>query len=291
MNTILVTGATGQLGSDVIDFLIEQTEPSRVAALYRNEEKTQALRDKGVDLRKGDYDDYDSLLKAFEGVDKLYFVSGSDIAHRVPQHENVVKAAKEAGVSHVVYTSFQRQNETESSPIAAVAEAHLKTEKWLKDSGIPYTILKHTVYMDVLPMFLGEDVIDRGVVYQPAGEGKAAFLLRHDMARVGAAVLTNAGHENKEYEIAADQAYSYGDIAAILSDIAGKKVQYVSPSKDEFTNTLSEQGVPQEAIGLSAGFAEAIKQGEMARTSSAVEAITGRQPTTLPGYLKSVYGS
>ena len=289
MNTILITGATGQLGSEVAALVAKRAGASSVAALVRDPSKAETKLPAGLDLRVGDYDDYDSLVKAFAGVNKLYFVSSSDVAHRVKQHQNVVKAAQEAGVSHVMYTSFQRQNETDSSPIAAVAEAHLKTEAWLKASGLSYTILKHTLYTDLIPMFIGEDVLDRGVIYQPAGQGKAAFLLRHDMAEAGAAVLTTEGHENKEYVIAANQAYSYADIASILSDITGKDISYVSPSKEEFTNTLSEQGVPDEIIGMSVGFAEAIKQGEFEGTSSAVETLTGRQPTSLPEYLKSVY--
>lgn len=291
MNKILITGATGHLGKEVVELLAEQSAESTIAALVRNPDKAELLKAKGVEIREGDYDDYDSLLRAFKGIDKLYFVSGSDIAHRTRQHENVVNAAKEAGVHHVVYTSFQRKNETASSPIAPVAEAHLKTEAWLKESGLAYTILKHTLYLDMLPMFMGEQVLESGVIYQPAGDGKAAMLTRHDMAEVAAAILTSEGHENKEYDITAGQAYSYGDIAAILSELAGKPIQYVSPSQEAFSKTLSERGVPAEAIGMSAGFAEAIKQGEFGKTSHDTETILGHQPTSLPDYLKQVYTS
>jgi len=166
MSKILVTGATGGLGSAVVNALLAKTEASNIAVLVRDAAKVEALKEKGVNILVGDYSDFDSLVAAFQGIDKLYFVSGNDIHNRIPQQENVVKAAVAAGVKHVVYTSFQRKNETATSPIAFVAEGHLKTEEWLKASGLTYTILKHGLYTDLLPMFVGEQVLETGVIYQ-----------------------------------------------------------------------------------------------------------------------------
>ena len=143
---ILVTGATGPLGKAVVESLLKKTPASNITALVRDPAKSEALKEQGVDIRQGDYNNYDSLVKAFTGIDKLYFVSGNDIPNRSTQQANVVRAAKQAGVKHILYTSFQRKNETFSSPIALVAQSHLQTEKALKESGIPYTILKHTLY-------------------------------------------------------------------------------------------------------------------------------------------------
>jgi NAD(P)H dehydrogenase (quinone) len=108
---ILVTGATGGLGSATIDFLLEKTAPANIAALVRNPEKAADLRAKGIEIRVGDYNDTASLVAAFTGVDKLYFVSGSDVATRTAQHQNVVQAAQQAGVGHIVYSSFDRKTE------------------------------------------------------------------------------------------------------------------------------------------------------------------------------------
>ncbi len=286
---ILVTGATGHLGSQTIDFLLKKTAPANLAALVRNPEKAAALREKGVEIRIGNYDDYASLVKAFQGIDKLYFVSGSDIAARSAQQQNVVNAAKEAGVKHVVYTSFQRKTEDGTSPIAFVADVHLKTEQWLKASGIPYTIMKHGLYADMLPMFMGEKVIEQGLIYQPAGDGKAAFTLRKDMAEVGAVVLTSNGHENKEYNIVGNKAWSYTEIAELLTEITGKTIRYVSPSIEEFINTLTAVGVPEEYAGFFAAFAKSIEAGEFEDTSSDFERLVGRKPAQLPDFLRTVY--
>ena len=291
MHTILITGATGQLGGAVIDLLTPNSAELKLKALARNpeDEKAKALTAKGVEVVYGDYDKPDSLKEAFKGVDKLYFVSASDIEKRVPQHHNVVNAAREAGVKHIVYTSFARKNETESSPIYMVAEAHLKTEEWIKASAMTYTILKHNLYMDFVPFFIGENVFETGL-YLPAGDGRAALLSRSDMARVGAAVLTGAGHENKEYNVSSDESVSYEDIAGYLSEISGKEVSYTSPDPQEYHNTLKKAGVPEEMIGVSLGFALAAAQGELSETSHIFEELTGKKPLRVKDFLKSVYG-
>jgi NAD(P)H dehydrogenase (quinone) len=166
---ILVTGATGQFGNATINFLLEKgVEASQISALIRNEQSADEFKKKGVSTLIGDYDNYNSLLKAFTGVDKLLFVSSSDIIKRTAQHQNVIIAAKEAGVKQVIYTSFQRRNESENSPLGIVAQSHIQTEKWLKESGIDYTILKNNLYMDFLPGFIGEKVAETGVIFVPA---------------------------------------------------------------------------------------------------------------------------
>jgi NAD(P)H dehydrogenase (quinone) len=287
---ILVTGATGALGSATIEFLLKKTSPSSIAALVRSPEKAAALQEKGVEIRQGDYDDPESLVKAFEGVDKLYFISGSDVANRAAQHKNVVNAAKTAGARHIAYTSFDRKKEDGSSPIAFVADSHLKTEQWIKASGIPYTLMLHGLYMDLLPMFLGDKVLETGVVYQPSGTGKAAFTLRNDMAEAASVVLTSEGHEGKSYKIVGEEALSYGDIAAIISKLTGKEIRHVSPSTDDFVQTLTGAGVPADYASFFAAFAKAIEAGEFVNTKSDVEQLIGRKPVRVREFLKPLYG-
>ena len=289
MKKILVTGATGGLGGEVLKLLVEKSGTKGVSAIARDISKLASYKEQGVNVLQADYDDKESLVKAFQGIETLYFVSGSDIQKRAKQHENVVAAAKIAGVNHVVYTSFQRKDETASSPIAPVASAHLRTEKLLKESGMAYTIMKHTLYAEVLPMFLGDNVFESGVIYQPAGEGKVAFASRDDMAEAGVNVLLTGGHDNKTYEISSAKTYSYSDVADILSEIGGKKISYVSPSSEEFTKTLSEAGVPAEIIGMSVMFNEGIKQGEFDFPDTKLETLIGKKPEDLSSFLGRVY--
>jgi len=289
MNKILITGASGQLGKSVIKHLLNKVEAKNLAVLVRNEEKASDLKPLGIDVRIGDYTNYESLLAAFKGIDKLYFISGSDFEGRSKQHENVVNAAKEVGVKHVVYTSFMRKDESSASPISFVVADHIETEIWLQESGMNYTFLRHNLYMDMLPLFMGENVLKTGLIYQPAGNGKVAFTLREDMAEVASHILTSKGHENKTYDITSDKAYSYNDIASILTDITGKTIAYSSPSVEEFNKTMTEAGVPEMYISLFAGFAQAMEQGELDHCNSVMEQLIGRKATSMADYLREVY--
>lgn len=286
---ILITGATGALGAAVADQLLRKIPVSEIAVLVRDGAKAARYRDKGVDVRIASYEDKDALLKAFSGIDTLYFVSGNDIVNRLKQQETVVQAAAEAGIKRVVYTSFQRKNETATSPIALIAAAHLNTEKQLKASGLTYTILQHGLYTDMLPIFLGEQILENTTFYQPAGEGRTAFALRSDLAEAGANVLLGTGHDNKIYMLTGSEAVSYHDIAAALSKISGQEIRYVAADPEAFTETLKKAGVPDEAVAVSVGFGTAISQGEFDQVSTDLETLLGRKPVSVSDYLTSVY--
>ncbi len=288
---ILVTGATGHFGKAAINFLLKKGVPAAsIAALVRDEAKAADLKEKGIIIKKGDYDDYASLVAAFKGVDKLLLVSGSDIANRGSQQANAVKAAKEAGVPYILYTSFERKNETASSPIAFVAQSHIDTEKAIKASGIAYTIFRNNLYMDFIPVFIGEKVLETGIFW-PAGETKSAVVVREDMAEAAANVLTSEGHEGKEYLISNSENISFHDVAAQISKASGKTVAYISPSQEVYKTTLTEAGVPAEYVGMFGAFAEAIKQGEFETSKTDLEKLLGRKPVTLAQYLQQVYAA
>ncbi len=286
---ILVTGATGHFGKAAIRFLLQKNIPANtIAALVRDEAKAADLKEKGIVIRKGDYDDYASLVAAFTGVDKMLLVSASDIASRSIQQANAVKAAKEAGVKYILYTSFERKNETAGSPIAFVAKAHIETEQNIKASGIAYTFFRNNLYTDFIPVFIGEKVRDTGIFW-PAGDGKAAFGVREDMAEAAANVLTSEGHEGKEYIIANTENISFAEVAAVISRITGKTISYTSPSPAEYKSVLSVAGVPELYIDLFAAFAEAIKQGEFESSHTDLEKLLGRKPQSPAGFLQKVY--
>lgn len=287
---ILVTGATGHYGKSTIDFLLNKgISSTNIVALVRDEEKAADIKSKGVALRIGDYDNYDSLLDAFKGVEKLLFVSGSDIFNRGVQHQNVVKAAKESGVKHIVYTSFLGKNETESSTLWLVAQSHLQTEGWLKESGMDYTILKNTLYMDFVPAFLGEKVLETGVIYLPAGNGKVGAVLRSEMAEATATILSSQNHTGKTYRFTNSEAFSYQEVAQQLSDITGKTINYISPTAEEYAHTLTKHGVPADFIGLFSSFAVAQEKGELEMVGSDLEQLLGRKPTTVKTFLAQIY--
>lgn len=286
---ILVTGATGHLGNSTINFLLQKIAPNNIAALARDTSKAADLAAKGIDVRVGDYNDYDSLVNAFKGVNKLFLISSSDTQNRSAQQQNAVKAAKEAGVQHIVYTGVDMKDFVNSA-IAQISLSHAETISLIKSTGIPYTILNNTLYADVLPMFLGESVLETGVFY-PTGDGKVPFATRTDMAEAAANVLTGTGHESKEYAISNNTKYTLADVASTLSELSGKQVAYVSPAADVYQQQLLAAGVPEMYVGMFAAFAEAIKQNEFDTATTDLEALLGRKPTTLKEYLQAVYFS
>lgn len=287
-NMILITGATGALGKATINSLLEKGHPAgNIIALVRDAGKAADLKTSGVITISGDYDNYNSLLSAMKGVEKVLLISGSDVVKRSAQHENVVKAAKESGVKHILYTSFYRENETETSPIAFVAQSHIHTENIIKSSGLAYTILRNNIYLDMLPIFLGK-VLETGVFF-PAGDAKSAFASRNDMAEATANILTGQGHENKEYNLSNTENISFQDVADMLSAITGKTISYLNPDSATYQKALAEAEVPAEYIGFFAGFAEAAKQGEFTSSYTDLEKLLGRKPTSAKEYLTSVY--
>ena len=287
---ILITGATGHFGKATIQQLLNKgVAAANITALVRDEAKAEPLKEKNINIAVGDYDDYPSLVKAFTGVDKLLLISGNDLEKRATQQLNAVRAAREAGVKFIVYTSFERKNESDASPIAMLAKSHIATEQAIKESGIPYSILRNGLYADVLPMFLGAEVLEKGIFF-PAGEGKVAFATREEMAEAAANILlTGNGHAGTEYTIANNTNYSFTDIAGLLTDLTGKKVAYSNPEANVYADALLAAGVPAVAVSLFGGFAEAVKQGEFDSKRSDLEFLLGRKPAPLIEYLRSTY--
>jgi NAD(P)H dehydrogenase (quinone) len=289
MSKLLVTGATGQLGRAVVNELLQKVEAKEISVLVRDVSIADALKAKGVTIIQGDYNDFSSLVNAFNGIEKLYFVSSSDVVHRFAQHQNVVKAAAEVKIGHIFYTSAQRKSEDGSSPIGMVGDAHWKTDNLIKETGLTYTILKHGLYTDILPMFMGDKVIESGKIVLPAGDGKVSFATRNDLAAAGAVLLTSEGHENKVYEFGGKDSYSFHDIAGMLTELSGKSIEYVSPDPEEFSEQLKSNGVPDEAIQGTVAFCVAIAEGEFDFPSEDLANFLGREPKSVKEFLKKAY--
>ena len=286
---ILVTGSTGHFGRHAILSLLQKgLTPSSIRAMVRTAEAAAEWDKHGVSTVVADYNDEASLQRAMEGVSKLLFVSGNDIAKRLEQHERVIRTAQAAGVQHVVYTSFIRKNESSNSPLWIVAESHVATEQWLKQSGLSYSILKNNLYMDYLPGFIGEHVLQSGKIYVPAQAGKIGSVLRSEMAEAAAVILLS-DHPKTEYQFTNSTAVSYQEIADALSAWSGHPIQYISPSVEEYAQTLQGFGVPAEGIAIFSSFAVAQAQGELDAVSDDVKELLGREPMGILAYLRGVY--
>jgi NAD(P)H dehydrogenase (quinone) len=284
---ILITGATGNLGKAVINNLLKKMPANQIAALARDMNKVKELKAKNVDIRIGDYNDTASLDIAMQGVEKLLLVSSNDIITRLGQHRNVVDAAKKVNVKHIMYTSAAMKN-IEDSPLKSAMEAHFKTEDFIKESGLNYTILRNTLYADNIPMFVGEKAVEKGLFF-PAGNGKVAYASRADLAEATAAILTSPGHENKTYTLTGPQGYSFNDIASELSALAGKTVAYTDADPTAFADMLKKSGLPEQAVDFFLMFGASIKRNDFDIIDPALEKLLGRNPTSLRTFLKAAY--
>lgn len=283
---ILVTGANGHLGSSTIDFLLKKNPETTIRGLVRSEEKGAALKAKGVEIAIGDYFNYDSLVKAMHGVNTLLLVSANSVTGRHEQHENVIRAARASGIKHIVYTSVLKS--FPESKFTAGTD-HVKTEADIKASGIAYTIMGNTYYCDFLPMLLG-NFKETGTIYYSAGNAKINFASRNDMAEANAVVLSNPyAHRNKVYDITASAAYTFKDIADMLSSIISQPVGYIDISPEDLKNGMLQHGLPDDVAEMMTSIAASMKAGEFNYADNTLENLIGHKPLDLKNFLQAVY--
>lgn len=286
---ILITGATGHLGSLVVENLLSKVPASQIAVLVREAQKATDLAAKGVNVRVGSYQNKASLETAFEGIEKVLLISSNDFNDRIGQHKNVVDAAKNAGVKHILYTGVTMKD-IEQSPLKPLLADHYETEDYIKSSGLTYTFLQNGLYQEVIPMFVGPNVLETGIFFA-SGEGKVAFASRADLAEATANILTTEGHENKTYNLTGSIANSFAEIANELSEISGKKVGFVSPESQDFEATLKQFGLPDGIVLMSVLFAAAIKNNDFESPYSDLENLLGRKPTDLKTFLNTTFSA
>ncbi|KAM9963801.1 hypothetical protein ACTFIW_007055 [Dictyostelium discoideum] len=295
--SILITGSTGKFGKNSIEFLLSNgVDPKSIIALVRDESKGKQFQEKGLNVRIGDYTNEESLVKAFQGIEKLLFISSSDIENRIDHHNNVINAAKQVGtIKHLVYTSFFRKEEVEksgNSSIGFVGKPHIIAEDLIEKSRINYTILQNILYTDFLTeFFFGEKVLENGIFF-PAGNGIGNYATRKDMAEAAVNILLEENqqkHLNKKYIISNEESPSFEDAAKILSEISGKTLSYTSPDVATFENTLTGFGVPPVYIQLSVAFGLAIQNNEFNTLKTDLSTLLNRKPTTLKQFLFETY--
>ncbi|WP_019911158.1 SDR family oxidoreductase [Paenibacillus sp. HW567] len=226
--TILITGATGQLGQLIIEQLVQQVPPEQIIAGMRQLDKGKAFKERGIGLRRVDYDVPESLEEAFAGVSRLLLISSphTDDAVRITQHTNVVEAAKKAGVAHILYTGFafpQHGNK-------AAGNVHAQTEQAILDSGLSYTFVRNALYIDFVGVLGLNEAISSGVLRALPGDWRFNAVTRSDLALATAQILAGSGHEGQIYELAAPKTWTFTELAQALAELAGKPVVHVEDS-------------------------------------------------------------
>lgn len=284
---ILITGATGKLGGKVIETLLKNGIPSgQIAALARDEGKAAALKDQGIDVRIGDYDNRHSLDEAMKGIDKVLLVSGLDMSRIMEQHRNVVDAAKGAGVSCLAYTSNCLKDR--DTLVNHIMQTHFETEDYIIASGLNYLIFRNVLYMESMAMFmLGRDVPEKGI-HLPAGDGRVSYALRSDEAEAIGNVLATGECTSRIYNFTNSRTYSFDDVAAAISELSGKPVTYTPVAMETYKTEARAKGVPEHALNMMAPFYTDIANGQGSTVSTDLEEALGRKPTDLKTGLKQL---
>ena len=273
---IAVTGATGVLGGYVAQNLADRGVAQRL--LVRDPARAPVLPNSTV--HRFSYSDRAAATAALEGVAVLFMVSASESAERLDQHRAFIDAATAAGVEHIVYTSFVA---AAPDAIFTLARDHFVTEEHIRASGMAWTFLRDALYLDFTEALVGDD----GVIRGPAGEGRASFVARDDVARSAATVLVEpASHAGRTYDLTGPEALSLADVAATLSLVRGRPITFHDETVEEAYRSRAGYGAPAWQLDAWVSTYTAIASNVMAGVSGDVEAITGAPPASLAAYLR-----
>lgn len=282
--TILVTGAAGQLGQLVVHHLIEsyKVAPANIIAATRSPEKLAELTAKGVVTRKADFDDAASLEAAFAGVDRLLIISTDALdtpGKRLIQHKAAVAAAVKAKVKHITYTSMPAPDNS----LVTFAPDHLGTESAIKESGIPYTIVRdawyHDNYLHSMPHNL-----QTGKWFTSAGDGKIATISRDDCALAIASVLAAGISASATYTVTGKQSLTPKEIAAIATEATGKPLEVVTVTDEQLGQGIRGAGLPGFVADMLVSADANTRAGKFDIVTDDFAKLTGKQPQSLKDY-------
>ena len=272
MTTILVTSATGNVGSQVVKQLAAQQ--IHVLAAVRSPDKAQALKSEGVSLVEFDLGKPETLEKTLQGVDKLFLLTPL-IPNMVEVSNNLVEAAKKAGVKHIVKSSGMG---AEVEPGISLTHWHRAAEKAIEASGIDFTFVRPNGFMQNYANFSGQTIKTQNAFYLPMGDGKVSHIDARDIATVATVALTQAGHEGKAYEITGAEAISNEEIAAIISEIVGREIKYVDVSESAAREDMKQSGMPEILVEATMELYGVYKNGYASEVTPVVEQVTGKKP-------------
>jgi NAD(P)H dehydrogenase (quinone) len=275
--TIVVTGATGQLGRLTVEALLRRgTAPADIVATGRDVDRIADLAERGVTVRHADFADPATLPGAFAGADRLLLISTTTVGERLDNHRRALTAARTAGVGQVVYTSAVNA----STALMRLAEEHRATEQLIRESGLPAVVLRNGWYLenhtDLLPV-----VLATGTLTGSAGEGRVSSASRADYAEAAAVVLTTDGHVGATYELGGDEDFSLPELAAAIGRATGQPIGYRDLPEAEYAAVLTGLGLPAGLAEVLADADTGLARGELQTTSDDLRRLLGRPTTTL----------
>ena len=278
---IIVSGASGQLGSLVIEELLARdVAPENLILVSRTPQTAhlQMYAARGASVRFGDFNQPESLDDAYRGGTRMLLISinagGGD---RPELHKVAIDAAVRAGVRHIAYTSYVNADRNDTSTVAV---DHRRTEVYLQESGVAWTLLRNHIYANGLVDQALMIVRDGGLVTHTP-DARVAYVTREDCAAAAAAVLTTPGHENRAYNITGPEAVGPRELVALASEISGKPAELFVVDEAEYRRRLSESGMPDASVNGTISFAAELDSPYLREPSTAVEELTGRPATSV----------
>jgi len=273
--TILITGATGTVGKEVVKQLSMLNEDVRIRAGVHSVIKGENLkRLPGVEIVEMEFDEQDSLLAAFTHVDKLFLITPFT-ENQVEMATTLVDAARRAGVKHIVKLSAMGAH---AQPGIQLGRWHRRIEQYIEKSGVPYTLLRPSSFMQNLVHYNAESIKNEGKFYQPTGEGKIAYIDVRDIAAAGVAALTGTGHEGKVYELTGPEALSNQQVAAIFSEVLGKQVEFVDIPDAVAREAMLAQHTPEWMADALLELYGLYRKGYSNKVYDTMQGVTGRAP-------------
>ena len=284
MPTYTVTAATGQLGRLVVaDLLTRGVDPADVVAVVRTPDKATDLAERGVQVREGDYERPESLAAALHDVDRLLMISGSEAGQRIPQHTNVIDAAVAGGATRIVYTSILNADDT-TNPLAG---EHQETERLLRASGVPITLLRNSWYDENYTAQLGQ-YLEHGAIVGAAGEGRISAAARQDYAVAAVSALLQDEAGDHTYELGGPS-FTMSQLAVTISEVTGTSISYRDVPAAEYVATLRGSGLDEGTAQFVAGIDTSIAHGDLETSSDDLTRLLGRAATPLVDVVRSAH--
>ena len=288
-----VTGVGGYIGSAVVENLLQDgVPPQQIRVTSRNEETLARWRARGVQVHRADFNDPAALREAFQGAQRVFMVSSMEVGPvRQRQHRNAVEAAREAGVEHIVYTSFLNADKPHVSSFELTD--HQFTEELIRGSGMRFNFMRNNQYADAMAENQANIAISTGRSIGNTGKGRVGFVSRDDVAAVAAKLLQGKGEPDTGYDVTGPEAIDYGQVAALIKDLSGAQFEVIDLTDEQMYAMWDSLGVPREATGdfskspvpwCSDGmvsFGRMIREGHLDVVTDVVERFTGRKPKSL----------
>jgi uncharacterized protein YbjT (DUF2867 family) len=288
---ILVTGATGTVGSEVVKQLVSRSTENSIRAAVHSKNKADKIRhsiSKGVEVVDLDYMMPETITNALSDVDKL-FLQTLPVPDAIDICSNIVKEAKKNDVNHIVKLSAMG---ADSQSGVTILRLHGEEENIIKDSGISYTFLRPPAFMQNFITQFGQTIKTQNAFYVPVGDAKMSFVDVRDIATIATSILLNCNggknkqNMNKAFDITGPEALTYSQVANIISDKVGRKITYIDITEDIAKKGLKQIGMDDWFINIMIELFRTIRAGYGSETTGAVERITGRKPIAFAQYVK-----